>query len=42
MNWGYEKGLIGQGSDLRPKENITRQDAAMIIARFLKKFDEEN
>jgi len=41
MNWGYEKGLIGQGSDLRPKENITRQDAAMIIARFLKKFDKD-
>ena len=39
MEWAYENGLIGVGSDLRPKETISRQDAAVILARFFKKYE---
>ena len=39
INWGYENGFIGNGSPLRPLEPISRQDAATIIARFLKKYN---
>ncbi|MBR4587851.1 MAG: leucine-rich repeat protein [Lachnospiraceae bacterium] len=38
MNWGYANGFIGNGSPFRPKEEISRQDAATIIARFLRKY----
>ena len=39
VNWGYSKGLIGVGSNLEPQKDITRQDAAVIIARFLQKYE---
>jgi len=39
VNWGYLNGFIGNGSDLRPTEPISREDAATIMARFLKRYD---
>ena len=35
VNWGYVHGLIGNGSDLKPGDDITRAEAATIIARFI-------
>ncbi len=35
INWGYSVGLVGQGSLLKPTANITRAEAATIMARFL-------
>ena len=35
VNWGYIHGIIGNGSDLKPKDDITRAEAATIIARFI-------
>jgi len=35
VNWGYSVGLVGQGSLLKPTANITRAEAATIMARFL-------
>ena len=39
MNWGYEKGFIANGSNFKPKDNITRREAAVMLARFLEKYD---
>lgn len=38
MNWGYLNGFIGNNSDLLPKDNITRKQAATILARFFQKY----
>ena len=34
MEWAYQRGLIGQNSDLFPKREITRAEIAAVIARF--------
>lgn len=39
VNWGYYNGFIGSGSDLLPADSITREQAATIISRFLRKYD---
>jgi hypothetical protein len=38
VNWGYENGFIGNNSDLKPKDAITRAEAATIISRFINKY----
>ena len=38
VNWGYSNGFIGNGSDLKPQDNITRAEAATIMARFVVKY----
>lgn len=35
VNWGYVNGIIGNGSDFKPKNNISRAEAATMISRFL-------
>ncbi len=35
VNWGVEKGLIGVNSNINPKDNLTRAEAATIIKRFM-------
>lgn len=35
MNWAYEKGFVAVGSNFHPHEEITREEAAAILARFL-------
>lgn len=43
VNWGVEKGFVGQTKDntLTPKAEINRQQAAIIIARFLQCYEEQ-
>jgi len=38
VNWAYTNGFIGNGSDLKPTDNITRAEAATIMSRFLVKY----
>lgn len=39
MNWGYENGLVANGSDFKAKDDITRAEAAVILYRFLGKYE---
>jgi uncharacterized repeat protein (TIGR02543 family) len=38
VNWGYINGFIGNGSNLEPKKEISRAEAATIMARFINKY----
>jgi len=35
VNWGYEKGIIGNGSLFNPTANISREDAATMLSRYI-------
>ena len=38
VNWGYANGFIGNGSLLKPKDDITRAEAATVLSRFIRKY----
>ena len=35
VNWGYEKGIIGNKSLFKPQDNLTREDAATMLHRYI-------
>jgi hypothetical protein len=35
VNWGYENGIIGNKSLFKPQDNLTREDAATMLHRYI-------
>ena len=35
INWGYEQGIIGNGSLFNPRANIVREEAATMLSRYI-------